>query len=115
MKIYEAPGLGGGQIGRPAHSGMDRGASVRLFSKTKGKLPHRPLPKVRVIVGRPRSFKLKDELRRQRDHISNEVYMILREMSFEVRYNPDISLFAQFDENGKNPCQKRLVQTAEVR
>lgn len=89
---------------------MDRGASVRLFSKTKGKLPHRPLPKVRVIVGRPRSFKLKDELRRQRDHISNEVYMILREMSFEVRYNPDISLFAQLMKTAKIHAKKGLFR-----
>lgn len=66
--------------------------------------------KRRVIVGRPRSFKLKDELRRQRDHISNEVYMILREMSFEVRYNPDISLFAQLMKTAKIHAKKGLFR-----
>ena len=86
------------------------GPQYGYFSKTKGKLPHRPLPKVRVIVGRPRSFKLKDELRRQRDHISNEVYMILREMSFEVRYNPDISLFAQLMKTAKIHAKKGLFR-----
>ena len=30
-RVTESAGAGGGQIGRPAHSGMDRGASVRLF------------------------------------------------------------------------------------
>lgn len=65
---------------------------------------------MRVIVGRPRSFKLKDELRRQRDHISNEVYMILREMSFEVRYNPDISLFAQLMKTAKIHAKKGLFR-----
>ena len=85
MKIYEAPGLVADKSGAPLIPVWIEGPQYGYFSKTRGKLPHRPLPKVKVIVGNPRPFKLKDELRRQRDHISNEVYMILREMSFEVR------------------------------
>lgn len=110
MKIYEAPGLVADKSGAPLIPVWIEGPQYGYFSKTKGKLPHRPLPKVRVIVGRPRSFKLKDELRRQRDHISNEVYMILREMSFEVRYNPDISLFAQLMKTAKIHAQKGLFR-----
>lgn len=110
MKIYEAPGLVADKSGTPLIPVWIEGPQYGYFSKTKGKLPHRPLPKVRVIVGRPRSFKLKDELRRQRDHISNEVYMILREMSFEVRYNPDISLFAQLMKTAKIHAQKGLFR-----
>lgn len=110
MKIYEAPGLVADKSGAPLIPIWIEGPQYGYFSKTKGKLPHRPLPKVRVIVGRPRSFKLKDELRRQRDHISNEVYMILREMSFEVRYNPDISLFAQLMKTAKIHAKKGLFR-----
>lgn len=110
MKIYEAPGLVADKSGAPLIPVWIEGPQYGYFSKTKGKLPHRPLPKVRVIVGRPRSFKLKDELRRQRDHISNEVYMILREMSFEVRYNPDISLFAQLMKTAKIHAKKGLFR-----
>lgn len=110
MKIYEAPGLVADKSGAPLIPVWIEGSQYGYFSKTKGKLPHRPLPKVRVIVGRPRSFKLKDELRRQRDHISNEVYMILREMSFEVRYNPDISLFAQLMKTAKIHAKKGLFR-----
>ena len=110
MKIYEAPGLVTDKSGAPLIPVWIEGPQYGYFSKTKGKLPHRPLPKVRVIVGRPRSFKLKDELRRQRDHISNEVYMILREMSFEVRYNPDISLFAQLMKTAKIHAKKGLFR-----
>ena len=110
MKIYEAPGLVADKSGAPLIPVWIEGPQYSYFSKTKGKLPHRPLPKVRVIVGRPRSFKLKDELRRQRDHISNEVYMILREMSFEVRYNPDISLFAQLMKTAKIHAKKGLFR-----
>ena len=110
MKIYEAPGLVADKSGAPLIPVWIEGPQYGYFSKTKGKLPHRPLPKVRVIVDRPRSFKLKDELRRQRDHISNEVYMILREMSFEVRYNPDISLFAQLMKTAKIHAKKGLFR-----
>ena len=110
MKIYEAPGLVADKSGAPLIPVWIEGPQYGYFSKTKGKLPHRPLPQVRVIVGRPRSFKLKDELRRQRDHISNEVYMILREMSFEVRYNPDISLFAQLMKTAKIHAKKGLFR-----
>ena len=108
MKIYEAPGLVADKSKAPLIPVWIEGPQYGYFSKTKGKLPHRPLPKVRVIVGKPRPFKLKDDLRRQRDHISNEVYMILREMSFEVRYNPNISLFAQLMKTAKVHAKKGL-------
>ena len=110
MKIYEAPGLVADKSKAPLIPVWIEGPQYGYFSKTKGKLPHRPLPKVRVIVGKPRSFRLKDELRRQRDHISNEVYMILREMSCEVRYNPNISLFAQLMKTAKVHAKKGLFR-----
>ena len=101
MKIYEAPGLVADKSGAPLIPIWIDGPQYSYFSKTRGHLPHRPLPKMRIYVGKPRSFKLKDELRRQRDHISNEVYMILREMCFEINYNKDISLFAQLMKTAK--------------
>ena len=101
MKIYEAPGLVADKSKAPLIPVWIDGPQYGYFSKTKGRLPHRPLPKMRVYVGKPRSFKLKDELRRQRDHISNEVYMILREMGFTINYDPKISLFAQLMKTAK--------------
>ncbi len=109
MKIYEAPGLVADKSKAPLIPIWINGPQYGYFSKTKGKLPHRPLPKVMITVGKPRSFKLKDELRRQRDHISNEVYQILREMSFEVNYNPNISLFAQLMKTAKVHAKKGLI------
>lgn len=106
MKIYEAPGLVADKSKAPIIPIWISGPQYGYFSKTKGKLPHRPLPKMKITVGKPRSFKLKDELRRQRDHISNEVYMILREMCFEVSYNPNISLFAQLMKTAKIHSKK---------
>ncbi|MEE6206624.1 MAG: 1-acyl-sn-glycerol-3-phosphate acyltransferase, partial [Alphaproteobacteria bacterium] len=101
MKIYEAPGLVADKSKAPLIPVWIDGPQYGYFSKTKGKLPHRPLPKMRIYVGEPRSFKLKDDLRRQRDHISNEVYMILREMGFKINYDPEISLFAQLMKTAK--------------
>ena len=101
MKIYEAPGLLADKSKSPIIPVWIEGPQYGYFSKTKGKLPHRPLPKTCVTVGAPRPFKLKDELRRQRDHISNEVYTILRDMQFEINYNPKDSLFAQLMKTAK--------------
>ena len=101
MKIYEAPGLVADKSKSQIIPVWIDGPQYGYFSKTKGKLPHRPLPKMRIFVGKPRSFKLKDEFRRQRDHISNEVYMILREMYFDINYDKDISLFAQLMKTAK--------------
>ncbi len=106
MKIYEAPGLVADKSKAPLIPVWIDGPQYGYFSKTKGKLPHRPLPKMRITVGKPRSFKLKDELRRQRDHISNEVYQILREMRFKFIYNPNISIFAQLMKTGKVHSKK---------
>ena len=110
MKIYEAPGLVADKSGAPIVPVWISGPQYGYFSKTKGKLPHRPLPKIRITVRKPVKFKLKDELRRQRDHISNEVYMIMREMSFEASYNDNISLFAQLMKTAKVHSKKGLLR-----
>lgn len=110
MKIYEAPGLVADKSQAPIIPVWIDGPQYGYFSKTKGKIPHRPLPRMRITVGKPRSFKLKDNLRRQRDHISNEVYLILREMCFEVNYNPNISLFAQLMKTAKVHSKKGFLK-----
>lgn len=110
MKIYEAPGLVADKSKSPIIPVWISGPQYGYFSKTKGKLPHRPLPKMKITVGKPRGFKLKDNLRRQRDHISNEVYQILREISFEVNYNPNISLFAQLMKTAKVHSKKGILK-----
>ena len=101
MKIYEAPGLLADKTKAPVIPVWIEGPQYGYFSKTKDKLPHRPLPKMLITVGAPRPFKLKDELRRQRDHLSNEIYHILTDMQFEITYNPNISIFAQLIKTSK--------------
>ena len=101
MKIYEAPGLLADKTKAPIIPIWIEGPQYSYFSKTKDKLPHRPMPKMLITVGNPKPLKLKDELRRQRDHLSNEVYHILTEMQFQITYNPDISIFAQLVKTSK--------------
>lgn len=110
MKIYEAPGLVADKSKAPVIPIWISGPQYGYFSKTKGKLPHRPLPRINIKVDAPRSFKLKDDLRRQRDHISNEVYLIMREMSFDASYNPNISMFAHLMKTAKVHSKKDLVR-----
>ena len=109
MKIYEAPGLVADKSGAPIVPIWIDGPQYGYFSKTKGKLPHRPHPKITITVRKPVKFKLKDELRRQRDHISNEVYTIMRDMSFDASYDDNISLFAALMKTAKVHSKKGLL------
>lgn len=95
MKIYESAGLLADKADAPVIPVWINGLQYSYFSNTQGKLPHRLMPKTSVIVDAPRPLKLKDELRHQRNHISNEIYMIMREMAFESMYHPEMTVFTQ--------------------
>ena len=60
------------------------------------------------MVDAPRSLKLKDELRHQRNHISNEIYMIMREQAFKSMYNPNLTVFTQLIKSAKRHAKKYL-------
>ena len=53
MKIYEAPGLAADKANAPVVPIWINGPQYGYFSKTKGKLPHRPLPKITITVQKP--------------------------------------------------------------
>ncbi|MBR4105697.1 MAG: AMP-binding protein [Alphaproteobacteria bacterium] len=108
MKIYEAPGLAADKAGAPVIPIWINGPQYGYFSKTKGKLPHRPLPKITITVQKPIKFKLKDNLRNQRDHLSNEIYMIMRDMCFDAINNGDISLFGMLMKAAKINSKRGL-------
>jgi len=108
MKIYEAPGLAADKADAPVVPIWIDGPQYGYFSKTKGKLPHRPLPRITITVKKPIKFKLKDDLRRQRDHLSNEIYMIMRDMCFDAINNGDISLFGMLMKAAKINSKRGL-------
>ncbi len=95
MKIYESAGLLADKTDSPVIPIWINGLQYCHFSKTGGKLPHRYFPHVKIVVDAPRPLKLKDELRHQRNHISNEIYMIMREQMFESIYDKKMTVFTQ--------------------
>ncbi len=106
MKIYEGAGLLADKTDSPVIPIWINGLQYCHFSKTRGRLPHRYFPKVKIVVDAPRPLKLKDELRHQRNHISNEIYMIMREQAFEAMYNPQLTVFTQLIKAAKIHAKK---------
>ena len=111
MKIYESAGLLADKADAPVIPIWINGLQYSRFSATRGKLPHRTFPKTKVVVDAPRPLKLKDELRHQRNHISNEVYMIMREQAFEAMYNPELTVFTQLIKASKIYGKRKLGLT----
>lgn len=107
MKIYESAGLIADKTNSPIIPIWINGLQYcRFFSKTGGRLPHWYFPKVKIVVEKPRPLKLKDNLRHVRNHISNEIYMIMRQMMFEAMYNPKMTVFTQLIKAAKIHAKK---------
>lgn len=107
MKIYESAGLIADKTNSPIIPIWINGLQYcRFFSKTGGRLPHWYFPKVKIVVEKPRPLKLKDNLRHVRNHISNEIYMIMRQMMFESMYNPKMTVFTQLIKAAKIHAKK---------
>lgn len=106
MKIYESAGLLADKTNAPVIPIWINGLQYSHFSKTGGRLPHRYIPHVKIVVDAPRPLKLKDELRHQRNHISNEIYMIMRQQMFESIYNPNLTVFTQLIKASKIHAKK---------
>ena len=93
MKIYEAPCLLADRTNAPVIPVWIEGAQFGPFSKTHGKLPHRPLPKTFVQIGKPVMLTVDEKYRKERDYLRDQVYTLLRETAFGCKFNPNISLF----------------------
>lgn len=101
MKIYEAPGIIADKTDSQIVPVWIDGAEYSHFSILKGKVHLRPLPKITISIGEPIPFKLNNELRRQRDYLSNQIYRIMIEMKFKTIYNPNQSLFSALMKTAK--------------
>ncbi|MBR6327531.1 MAG: AMP-binding protein [Alphaproteobacteria bacterium] len=106
MKIYESAGLLADKTDSPVIPIWINGLQYCHFSKTGGRLPHRYFPHVKIVVDAPRPLKLKPELRHQRNHISNEIYMIMREQMFESIYDKKMTVFIQLIKASKIHAKK---------
>ncbi|MBO4956933.1 MAG: AMP-binding protein [Rickettsiales bacterium] len=93
MKIYEAPGIIADKTDAPIIPVWINGAEYSYFSILKGKLHLRPLPRTTITIDKPINFKLDNNLRRQRDYLSNQIYRIMIETKFKTLYDGRKSLF----------------------
>ncbi len=95
MKIYESAGLLADKADVPVIPVWIDGPQFSCFARTGGKLPHRNFPTTKIEVYPPQPLKLQDNLRHIRDHISNEVYLIMRDKYFLNAFDPNIGIFEQ--------------------
>ena len=107
MKIYESAGLIADKTNSPIIPIWINGLQYcSYFTKTGNRLPHWYFPRVKIVVEQPRPLKLKDNLRHVRNHISNEIYMIMRQMMFESMYDPKLTVFTQLVKASKVHAKK---------
>ncbi len=97
MKIYEAPAVVVDRTGAPLIPVWISGAEYSPFApETRGKVPHRPFPKIKVKVAAPEYVEINDDLKRQRDYLRDVTYHLLNKMRFEMNFKSNITLFKNF-------------------
>ncbi len=93
MKIYEIPAIIADKTDSPLIPIWINGAQYSVFSETEGNVPHRPLPKIFVKVGKPESIKINAELRKNRDYLKDLTYRMMNNMRFSSLYKSNLTLF----------------------
>ncbi len=102
MKIYEAPVIVADRTDAPFVPIWISGAEFSPFSDTRGALPHRPFPKIRVKVSVPQKIEVNESLKKNRDYLKDQTYMMLNNLRFQARFKNNVALF------------KRLVRTSKL-
>ena len=102
MKIYEAPVIVADRTGAPFIPIWISGAEFSPFAETTGFVPHRPLPKIRVRVGKPQHIEVNEILKKNRDYLRGQTYEMLNNLRFDVRFKSNVALF------------KKLVRTSKL-
>lgn len=102
MKIYEAPVIIADRTDAPFVPIWINGAEFGLFSETRGKLPHRPMPKIRVRVSKPQKIVMNEALKKNRDYLKDQTFMMLNNLRFDARFKNNVALF------------KKLVRTSKL-
>ncbi len=102
MKIYEAPVIVADRTDAPFIPIWISGAEFSPFSETSGTVPHRPFPKIRVKVSKPQKIIVNEVLKKNRDYLKDQTYMMLNNLRFEARFRNNVALF------------KKLVRTSKL-
>ena len=110
LKIYETAGFMADKLSVPLVPVWITGAQYSVFSPSKGELPRRLFPRIRVTVQKPIPFKVSPEKHRDRNYVSNELYRMLLDLSFKSRYYPENSLFYELMKTAKVNAKTGLFQ-----
>lgn len=102
MKIYEAPMIILDRTDAPFVPIWISGGEFSPFSDTLGSVPHRPFPKIRVHVHKPEHVTVNEALKKNRDYLRDQPYVILNRLRFESRFRDNVALF------------KKLIRTSKL-
>jgi len=114
MKIYEAPMIILDRTDAPFIPIWISGAEFSPFSDTLGYVPHRPVPKIRVHIHKPEHVIVNESLKKNRDYLRDQPYMILNRLRFESRFRDNIALFKKLIRTSKlygktGPFERRFI------
>ncbi len=95
MKVYEGPGMIADKAGARILPVRIDGAQYTHFSRTKGKLPLKLFPKIRITILPPAEIAVPEEARgRQRRRlIGDALYDVMSDMTFETQNQDRQTLF----------------------
>ncbi len=108
MKIYEAPGILADKANVPLVPVWITGTRHGYCSRMQQKHIFRMLPKTTITIQKPVVFKIKEETRRDRNYISNELYRLMLDISFRATYKPEASFFSELMQTAKNNAHNGL-------
>jgi len=114
MKIYEAPMIIIDRTNAPFIPIWISGGEFSPFSDTTSYVPHRPVPKIRVHVHKPENVVVNEALKKNRDYLRDQPYIILNRLRFESRFRDNVALFKKLIRTSKlygktGPFERRLI------
>lgn len=114
MKIYEAHGILADRANVPLVPVWINGPQHGFFSRVKKKMYSRFLPKTTISIQHPITFKMGEKGKKDRNFISNELYRMMLNISFQATYNPDTSFFYELVQTAKINAKKEFFFRPKV-
>lgn len=113
MKIYEAPVIVADRTDAPFIPIWISGAEFSPFADTAGFVPHRPLPKIRVRVSKPQQIVVNETLKKNRDYLKAQTYVMLNNLRFGARLK-NVALFKKLVQISKLYGKTNMFERREI-
>lgn len=113
MKIYEAPVIVADRTDAPFIPIWISGAEFSPFADTAGFVPHRPLPKIRVRVSKPQQIVVNETLKKNRDYLKAQTYVMLNNLRFGARFK-NVALFKKLVQISKLYGKTNIFERREI-